>query len=82
MAEEPKVIMYCRPWCGDCARARLWLYDHGVDYVEVDVEADAAARDRAAGHNAGDLHTPTFEIGTDVCVDFQPDRLSELLGIG
>lgn len=77
----PQVIMYCRPWCGDCARARVWLDAHHIPYTEVDVERDPGARERAAAHNAGQLHTPTFEIGDGVCVDFQPQKLSELLGI-
>lgn len=82
MSEHPEVVMYCRRYCGDCARARQWLDDHGIPYIEVDVEADPSARQRAAGHNFGRLHTPTFEVGADgVCVDFQPDRLSELLGM-
>jgi len=70
-----------RPWCGDCARARAWLDAHHIAYTEVDVEADPGARERAAAHNEGRLHTPTFEIGDGVCVDFRPDTLSDLLGI-
>jgi mycoredoxin len=79
--EGAGVIMYCRSWCGDCARARAWLTAHDIPFVEVDVEADPSARDRAAAHNDGHLHTPTFEIGDGVCVDFRPDRLTELLEI-
>jgi mycoredoxin len=79
--EGAGVIMYCRSWCGDCARARRWLDAHNIPYTEVDVEADLAARERAAGHNEGRLHTPTFEIGDGVCVDFRPEKLTELLGI-
>jgi len=75
------VVMYCTPWCPDCRRARAWLHEHGVNYVEVDVSTDKSARERAAEHNNGDLHTPTFEIGGEVCVDFRPDRLVELLGL-
>lgn len=79
--EGAGVIMYCRSWCGDCARARAWLTAHDIPFVEVDVETDPSARDRAAAHNDGRLHTPTFEIGDGVCVDFRPDRLTELLEI-
>ncbi len=81
MDDQPSVVMYCRTWCGDCARARRWLDEHGIPYEEVDVEADPAARARAESHNDGRLHTPTFEIGDGVCVDFRPDKLSELLGL-
>ena len=31
--------------------------------------------------NEGRLHTPTFECGTEICVDFRPDRLCEILDI-
>ena len=75
------VIMYCRSWCGDCARARAWLTAHNIPFTEIDVESDPTARERAADHNEGRLHTPTFEIGDGVCVDFRPDRLSEMLGV-
>lgn len=73
--------MYCRSWCPDCARARVWLDEHGIAYEEIDVDDDLYAREKAANHNEGRLHTPTFEIGPDVCVDFRPERLSELLGL-
>ena len=81
-AAEREVLMFCTPWCPDCRMAREWLEKHDIPYREVDVTRDAAARDRAAAHNEGRLHTPTFEIGGEVCVDFRPDRLSELLGTG
>jgi mycoredoxin len=81
MSQTPRVIMYCRSWCGDCRRARQWLDAHDIAYEEVDVEEDAEACARAAGHNSGRLHTPTFEIGGGVCVDFDPERLADLLGM-
>jgi len=78
---NPGVIMYCRTWCGDCRRARAWLEAHHIPYTEIDVEEDAEAHAIAAGHNEGRLHTPTFEIGDGVCVDFHPEKLKELLGM-
>jgi mycoredoxin len=80
-SDAPTIVMYCRTWCGDCARARRWLDEREIPYVEVDVEADPSARERAASHNEGRLHTPTFEIGESVCVDFSPAQLCEILGI-
>ena len=79
--EGTGVIMYCRSWCGDCARARAWLEAHNIPYTEVDVEAEPEAGQRAAAHNGGRLHTPTFEIGDGVCVDFRPAELSKLLDL-
>lgn len=76
---EPHLIMYCRSWCPDCKQAREWLQARDVAYVEVDVELDPDARDAAAALNEGHLHTPTFLLGAECCVDFRPERLSELL---
>jgi glutaredoxin len=75
------VVMYCTPWCPDCRAAREWLADHAIEYLEIDISKDPIARETAAGYNEGRLHTPTFEIGADICVDFRPDRLSELLDL-
>lgn len=80
-ASEAGLLMFCTPWCPDCRAAREWLAAHDIPYREIDVTRDPGARARAAAHNDGRLHTPTFEIGSEVCVDFRPDRLSELLGV-
>ena len=72
--EGAGVIMYCRSWCGDCAQGQGVA--HGTQHpVHRDRRrARPEARDRAAAHNDGRLHTPTFEIGDGVCVDFNPTR--------
>lgn len=77
--ESAGLIVYCRAWCGDCRRAKAWLDDNGIPYTEIDVDKDRDARDRAAGFNNGDLHTPTFELGDGVCVDFRPEKLKDML---
>lgn len=80
--EAGSLLMYCTPYCPDCRRARAWLDAEGIEYVEVDVTTDPEARQRAADLNEGRLHTPTFEIAgsSEICVDFHPDRLDEMLG--
>ena len=81
MSDEGKLVVYCRSWCPDCARARAWLEQHGIPYVEIDVDEDANARERAAGFNDGRLHTPTFEHNGETCIDFRPERVKELIGL-
>lgn len=79
MAETPTCIVYCRSWCGDCQRALRWLDQMGYAYDLLDIDDDEDARARCV-ELAGKVITPTFEIG-DVCVvDFDRDRLRELLG--
>lgn len=83
MADETRsgLIVYCRSWCGDCRRAKTWLDEQGIPYIEVDVDDDLEARARAEGFNEGRLHTPTFEHEGESCVDFQPDRIREMLNL-
>jgi mycoredoxin len=80
-SQQLGVVMYCRSWCGDCMRARRWLDGHGITYTEVDIEAEPEGADVVRGI-AGKIVTPTFVIGdSDTCVDFDTERLQELLGI-
>ena len=75
------LVVYCRSWCPDCRRAKSWLESHNIPYVEIDVDDDPIARERAASLNEGRLHTPTFEHGDEFCIDFHPDRVKELLDL-
>jgi len=79
MAENPKCIVYCRSWCGDCHRALQWLDDQGYEYTEVDIDEDKDARARCV-QLAGKVVTPTFEIGDTCVVNFDPHSLREVLG--
>lgn len=79
--EAVGIIMYCRSWCPDCMRAKAWLNQRGIPYVEVDVEKNPEGLQRAKDLNQGALHTPTFELGDEICVDFRPDRLEDMIGI-
>lgn len=79
-SDEPTLVIYCRPWCGDCMRAKRWLESENIPYIEVDVDEDETARARAEGHNFGRLHTPTFELGEEVCVDFHPEIVKRMVG--
>lgn len=78
---QASLIVYCRSWCHDCMRAKQWLAEQGIPYTEMDVDENPEARERAAGFNEGRLHTPTFEVDGDYCVDFRPSRIKELLNM-
>ncbi|UCC86836.1 MAG: redoxin domain-containing protein [Anaerolineales bacterium] len=75
------VVMYCTPWCPACRRARAYLQQHGIDYVEVDVFRDRAAAERVRGWADGYETTPTFNIKGTIIVGFEPDKLGQALGI-
>jgi mycoredoxin len=80
-AGDPRVIMYCRSWCGDCKRAKRWLDGQGIAYEEIDIELVPEAAETVRSI-AGKIITPTFEIGDETCVDFDEPKLRRLLGAG
>lgn len=79
MADIPTCIVYCRSWCNDCHRALEWLDREGYPYAVVDIDEDADARKRCV-ELAGKVVTPTFEIGEECVVGFDPHALQDALG--
>lgn len=75
------VVMYCTSWCPDCKRARIWLKERNIPYTEVDISITAGAAWQVRQWTHGLNSTPTFDIDGTIVVDFQPDRLREILGI-
>jgi glutaredoxin len=71
-------VVYCRSWCGDCMRAKAWLRANGIDYEEIDIELQPEAAERVR-EIAGKIVTPTFEIQGECVVNFDEQRLRELL---
>ena len=82
-APEPvaDVVMYCTPWCPGCMRARSFLKEHKVDFVEVDISKDRAAAQRVKGWANGFETTPTFNIKGKILVEFDKAKVAEALGI-
>ena len=75
------IVMYCTAWCPDCKQARKWLQDHHLDYTEVNIATNPAASRQVRSWANGSLTTPTFDIDGTIVVDFDPDRLREVLKI-
>jgi glutaredoxin 3 len=63
-----KVEMYTTMWCGYCARARNLLQRKGVDFEDIDVEADTAKRTEMVQRAGGRTTVPQiFIYGVQVC---------------
>ena len=82
---RPPVVMYATSWCAVCARARAFLREHGVKYVEHDVEKDPAAarrlRERASKLGIEAKGVPIFEIGDRILPGFDEGTLKRLLNL-
>jgi glutaredoxin len=73
------VILYCTSWCPDCRRARAWLKEHSISFTEVDVNAVPEGAKQVRKWANGNLVTPTFDINGSIVVNFNKEKLADLL---
>ena len=73
------VVMYCTKWCTDCRKARKWLADNHIEYIEVDISGNPKASRQAREWAGGSLITPIFDIDGTIVVDWDEKRVGELL---
>lgn len=73
------VVMYCNNWCPGCRKARTWFAENQIEYKEVDVVLNKHAAYQVRKWANGNLTTPTFDVDGTVVVDWNPERLAELL---
>ncbi|MFH1809048.1 MAG: glutaredoxin domain-containing protein [Pseudomonadota bacterium] len=77
------VVIYTTPWCGFCKRAKAYLKERGVAFVERDVEGSAAAareletKLRATGSAGSGV--PVIDIDGTLVMGFDRPRIDELL---
>lgn len=80
------VILYGAEWCGPCHQAAAWMRQHGVAFVEKDIDHDPAAASemRAKLHKAGlpNGSIPVIDVGGRVLVGFSPSAIEAALGKG
>jgi glutaredoxin len=75
------VVLYCARWCKDCKRARAWLTDHNLEFVEVDIDYNLKARSQLRKWGNGALVTPAIDLCGTVVLDFKEDQLEEALRV-
>lgn len=76
---QAAVTMYSASWCGVCRKARGFLTESGIAFIEKDIEKDPGAaqeltqKARAAGVSASGV--PVFDVGGRILAGFDPDSL-------
>jgi glutaredoxin len=73
------IILYCARWCKDCRRAKAWLDERGLTYVEVDIDFDQEARNQVRRWGNGRLITPVIDMYGTIVLDYDPPRMEEVL---
>jgi glutaredoxin len=78
-----EITLYCTSWCADCHRAKKFLKDRGVDFVDVNIDEDVNAEELVLEVNEGRRKVPTIKVGKRffACSPFDPYQLSSELNI-
>lgn len=68
------ITMYSTSWCSACKQARAYMQEQAIEFTDLDVEHDAAARARARALNPRGS-VPTISIDGDVMIGFSARSL-------
>lgn len=80
---DADVIIYGADWCSACRSAARYFRDHGVDFVEKNIErdpqahAEMQAKCRAAGVSPSGI--PIIDFRGTILTGFDPQRLAGLV---
>lgn len=77
---QADVILYCTPWCPACRKARAYLNEKGVEFVEVDITRNREAAKHLRNWTGGYETTPTFRIKGEIIINFDRDKVDAALG--
>jgi glutaredoxin len=80
-ADEADLVMYCNQWCPACRRARVFLQQYGIKFVEIDIARNREAAAQIRRWNNGNETTPTFDVKGKIIANFKQSELAEALGI-
>ena len=79
------VVMYTTPWCGYCAAARELLRNKGVEFEDINVDADPALRqemmDKSGGRTVPQIFINNDLVGgySDIAALEEQGKLDPLL---
>ena len=73
-----EVNVYSTPTCMYCNLVKDFLKEKGVEYKEIDVSEDMEKMNYIV-EATGQMGVPVVEIGEDMIVGFDQDKIAELL---
>jgi glutaredoxin-like YruB-family protein len=77
---QKSVTIYSTQTCHYCQLAKQFFADNGVQYTNVDVGVDRQ-KAREMVEKTGQMGVPVIEVGEEVIIGFDEDRLRSLLGL-
>ena len=75
-----KVVVYSTPTCPFCIRAKQYLKDNNIEFINHDVGSDQAKAQEMM-KKSGQMGVPVIDIEGQIIIGFDKDRIKEMLGI-
>lgn len=74
------VKIYSTATCPYCIRAKQFLQDNNIDFVNIDVSSDEAASEEMV-KKSGQMGVPVLDIDGQIIVGFDKEKIKQALGI-
>ncbi len=78
---QPQVTIYSTPTCHFCHAAKDFFTDNHIEFTDYNVASDLAKRQEMI-QKSGQMGVPVIDIGGELVVGFDEERLRELLHVG
>jgi len=75
-----KVKIYSTPTCPWCMRAKQFLKENNIDFVDYDVSSDEEAAEEMI-RISGQMGVPVLDIEGEIIVGFDKERIKQTLGL-
>jgi glutaredoxin-like YruB-family protein len=76
----PQVTIYSTPTCHFCHEAKDFFMANHVQYTDYNVATDLPKRQEMI-QKSGQMGVPVIDVGGEIVVGFDQDRLKELLDL-
>ena len=70
------IRLFIKPFCGWCHEAKDWLDEHEIEYEELDVISDSAAR-KEMHELSGQTKAPVIDVDGEILADFDTVQLEK-----
>ena len=77
---EKQVKIYSTPTCPYCIRAKQFLKDNKVNFLDVDVSSDKAAAEEMI-NKTEQMGVPVLDIDGELIIGFDKEKIQAALGL-
>lgn len=75
-----QIKVYSTEFCPYCVALKEFLQENKIEFNAIDVTQDLKAQEEMI-EKSGQMGVPVVEIGDDIVIGFDRERISQLLGI-